>query len=363
MKKYNLSFIVMAMFVYSQLLASDHADPIVLKKLESGITGLFVFPDGNDLIAVLTVRPGLTTNPPYDLSPYSYQLHMDLSSEVTFNDQEDVLRFGGTIVNPEKIKAGVSIGFKLNENAELTERTITGLEDNIDIEVWTGVRDDPFIFPKFFGTNVIAIVTKIPFSSFPSNQRNWLIWATTSKNGNQIDHVGRSNRTMQPRFDLLNTLPPSEHVKAITDRHEHPDLVYDISRTLLQPLFATRVYDFVADVMIYSKRNPVGFPNGRLLTDDVADLTCQLGDCLLWELSLGTAKAWPRKTANDKPFNADFPYLAEPWPSKEPNEAPALTSASKIKLFFIAAFLLILLITPWVLYFRCRKKLKRGESS
>ena len=125
------------------------------------------------------------------------------------------------------------------------------------------------------------------------------------------------------------------------------------------PLFATRQYDFVADVMIYTNRMLVGFPNGRKLTDDVAAKTCHLGDCLLWELSLGNSKQWPRQTVNDKTFLSDFPYLAEPWPIKEPEPVASLTMASKIKLVLILLVLLSLLIVPWILYFKNKKALKK----
>ena len=39
---------------------------------------------------------------------------------------------------------------------------------------------------------------------------------------------------------------------------------------LLEFTFQIRPYDLKPDVMIYTDRFPPGFPNGRLLTDDVA---------------------------------------------------------------------------------------------
>ena len=69
-----------------------------------------------------------------------------------------------------------------------------------------------------------------------------------------------------------------------------------------QPLFAIRHYDYVPDVMIFTQQYPVGFPNGRKLTDDVAVLTCDQGDCPLIENSFIDSTQWPRATVNDKPF-------------------------------------------------------------
>jgi hypothetical protein len=181
---------------------------------------------------------------------------------------------------------------------------IKGLSDSEAIRVWTGVRDDPFIFPRFFGTNIVAMVLRIPISSFPEGQQDWLIWGTSRRGDKQIDHVGRSNRTMLPRLDRLNKLPPNKHVAA---------------------------------------------------------LTCAQGDCLLWELSFADSKDWPRKTTNDKPFLDNFPYLAEPWPDKEPAPMPGLTTKNKVLLVILVTLIVLLLVVPWVLYIRCRRGVHAAE--
>ena len=59
----------------------------------------------------------------------------------------------------------------------------------------------------------------------------------------------------------------------------------------------------VPDVIILDPLRPIAFPNGRELADDVVDL---VGDSRL----LDTDAPFP--SANDKPFLADFPYLAPP---------------------------------------------------
>jgi hypothetical protein len=64
------------------------------------------------------------------------------------------------------------------------------------------------------------------------------------------------------------------------------------------------------------------------LTDDVALLTCEQGDCPLIENSFIDSKEWPRATVNDKPFLTEFPYLAEPWPSTPPAAAAASIGVS-----------------------------------
>jgi len=109
--------------------------------------------------------------------------------------------------------------------------------------------------------------------------------------------------------------------------------------------------------MIYSHKRPVGFPNGRLLTDDVAELLATYGDTLLKEISY-IAGGWPR--ANDQrhalpapqrermrragsgqsklcdqtiPENLEFPYLAQPWKERPQPPPPSLSSANQMKVW------------------------------
>ena len=102
----------------------------------------------------------------------------------------------------------------------------------------------------------------------------------------------------------------------------------------------------VPDVMIYSSRFPAGYPNGRLLTDDVVATTCATGDCLLQELSFIEVDKdfWPRRTANDaeKPLSDQWPFLAEKWP----DEKPMPQSAASIWPYIIGV-LVILAIVFW----------------
>lgn len=322
--------------------ASDHADPIDLfmrNPLEPGITDLFVFPSPDkpgEMVVILCVRRALTQTASLRLEPYTYKIHMDLNTAVG-GDEQQVARYGGSIAHPEGITPQVTLTFRFNNDASIREKRFDGLQTADGITVWSGVRDDPFIFPQFFGTNVVAVVTSIPMRAFPRDQSTFIVWATSEKDGKQIDHVGRSLRTQQPRFELLNTLPPSQHRRATMEEHDSPGLIRDLGVKFLNlpQLFAYREWDHVPDVLIYDARRPVGFPNGRLLTDDVAALLARYGDTLLYELSYTVNRSWPRRTTNDKAFLPAFPYLAEPWPDRMVTR-PGLTTPNKLKLAAIA---------------------------
>ena len=335
-------------------LASDHADPLDMTDPNGNLTDLFFFPKGDQYILIVNCHAKLTVAKPYDLGPYEYKVNFDLTTPLTFTSDEDRARYGGTITAPEKIHPDASITIHLNNDATLKSLTVNGLKNTDKIRTYTGVRDDPFIFPRFFKVNVIAVVMSIPKDAFPPEQHDFMLWATSSKDGVELDHDGRSIRTQLPRFGVINTSPPNEHVKLLMDRKETVDNIYNFLKNkkewysrgvadLMQTTFLIRNYDLVPDVMIYTDRFPVGYPNGRLLTDDVVARTCAFGDCLLQEISY-IEGGWPRATENDKRFLDDWPYLAEPWPERA--EAPLPTQSI---LPYIIGVALLFVLLSWAI--------------
>ena len=352
------------LFAAGALFASDHADPMVLQKPDANITGLFFFPKGDQMILVFNVRRALTAPKPYKVEPYEYVIHMDVHTPVTFGD-EDRARYGGTVSNPAGIKEDIGIRIRLNNDTTLKSVNYNGLTNTDKIVIWTGVRDDPFIFPRFFKRNVISMVLSVPKTSFPADKHDFIVWGSVYENGKQIDHVGRSNRSQLGRFDTLNPLPPNEHLGEIMKLKTTWDKRYKFlngfkeTQTyagLIQYVLQIRKYDIHPDVMIYSDRYPPGFPNGRMLPDDIVGLTCLQGDCILQELAF-VEGGWPRQLVNDKPFSDQFPFLAEPWPDN-PDQPPPVPSIKPRLTMFVILFILIFWILPlWLAY---RAGVKRG---
>jgi hypothetical protein len=341
----------------------------------------------HSLIVIVCVRRALTKTKSLNLTPYNYRIHLDTHTPVSFEDteadhkskdvakgegykpseinpsrptgQEARARYGGLIEQPGNIGDDVLIKISLNNDASLSKMEVlkglkkpkpeeisVGQREPDRISIWTGVRDDPFIFPAFFGTNVVAMVLSIPVTCFDSGvlPDTLLAWATSHRGETQIDHVGRSLRTQNPRFDLLNTIPPSQHVSALKAEHASPGLMRDFELWAgLNQLAAYREWDFFPDVMIYSSQFPVGFPNGRLLEDDVAALLAQHGDTLLLELSHHRAQ-WPRMTTNDKEFHAEFPYLADPWADSEPAKPYQLSTRNTLIVVAVVFVVIIILV-------------------
>lgn len=363
MKKSLLGLVALAFalaLVPRTALGSDHADPVVPPEPGANITGLFFFPKDDQFVLVFNVRRALTAPGPYNLEPFDYTIHIDLDAKLSFDKEEDRLRYGGTIEDPAGIKSEVQIKIRLNDDASLKSVAYEGLLHTEGIQTFAGLRDDPFIFPRFFKRNVISMVLSVPQSAFPGGVQDWLLWATTTdaESGELLDIVGRSNRTQQGRFMFLNKYLPHEQAPALMKGLEKSNKInaflnrYTQTRGLRELYIYTlmlRKYDLVPDVMVYTNRFPVGFPNGRLLTDDVAKLTCDLGDCVLYEISFIEGD-FPRATVNDKEFSPDFPYLAAPWPeSPEPPPPKSLWP-------WIILLLVVLLLVVWLLCRWCRKR-------
>jgi hypothetical protein len=371
--------LLVAAFVFAlPAFASDHADPVFSDDPEANLTDLFFFPDGNNYVLIFDVRRNLLDAPPYDLKNDSYTVNIDLHSQITYDNATDRARFGGTIVRPSEVGADATINVRLNDDGSLKEAKIAGLAGQDAIRIWSGVRDDPFIFTPFFKKNTIATVMSIPASSFPPGRQDFLLWATTQRDGKQVDHVGRSIRTQLPRYAALlgardvNKLAPKDQVAAIDEIAKGREKVTNFINRYKQlapalPVWQTtlemRAYDLLTpDVMIYTTRFPVGYPNGRLLTDDVVSLTCKVGDCLLVELTQRTG-TWPQPTMNDKPFSPTFPYLADPWPS---TGEPPSTAKSIVPLVIGIVLLLLLIFTVipfWIGYRWGWKRCRRAEAT
>lgn len=352
----------------------------------------------HSLVIIVCVRRALQQNGALNLDPFTYRIHIDTNTRyeqaqedpeaMPDHDHDDsggiagygehthdapsgparptpheaFLRYGGLIQNPQDIGEEVIIEFCLNDKAVLK----TGYPKYQDakgqplkawdaaaksINVTSGVFDDPFIFPAFFGTNIVAMVIRVPMSLFPEGQKQFLFWATSHEGDRQIDHVGRSLRTQNPRFEILNTQHPRDHVKTTLAEHNDPSLMRDIFlRFNFGQTFAYRRWDHVPDVMFYSTDYPVGFPNGRLLTDDVAAMLAQYGDTLLFELAYqNNNDTWPRQRVNDRQvdgmkkgeFLPDFPYLLPPHPETKPAPVLRLSERNRLKIIALAATLLL----------------------
>ncbi len=267
---------------------SDHGDTPLLTSLgrhDARITDLYAFTSGDRLVVCVGMNPAV----PVGLTRYLWPsdvtiaIHIDNKSRVSFDDPADLAAYGGTILQPDKIRDRIVFTITA-DGAGVPRLAATGIPPpvlNQDVRFFAGLRDDPFIRGPRIGRNVAALVIDLPVQRVVHGNHSLLVWATSSIEGRPEpfqDLAGRSLRSMFLANDYMNVETPREHFL---------------------------LHGVVPDVLIYDPSRPALFPNGRALADDVVDMVGDPGIL---------ASDAPFPSANDVPFLAAFPYLAPPHP-------------------------------------------------
>jgi hypothetical protein len=268
------------------LAAADHGDMAYLAGIgrsDAQITDFFAFTRGDDLVLVLCTDPAIPSSVTEYLYPsdLTLEINFDRHSKVHFDDLEDLVQFGGTIVRPESVVADGRLRVTFDHEGEPHLKTVGIARKHLrEAQYFAGLRDDPFIRRPRTGRNVAAVVIQLPLKAVVNPDETLLLWATTAVpdvDGPIGDHAGRALRSMF--IDPANVLSPTQQFQQM---------------------------GMVPDVMILDPRFPSGLPNGRLLTDDAVDLVVDMPGGTL----PGEAPDFP--TENDVPFLDAFPYLAPP---------------------------------------------------
>jgi len=263
--------------------SADHADAPLLAgfmRHDARMTDLYAFRDKNDLVIALCTDPTV----PGGVTEYAFQddvtfeINIDNTSRVSYRDQTANQTYGGTVLRPGTIDADIKLTVTFSGGEPVLQTS--GMQGPArKIQMFAGLRDDPFIRGPRLGRNVAAIVLKVPLHMVKRSQSELLIWATSTvpeMSGMQGDMAARALRSMFPENDPLNYMPPNQQ---------------------------TELLGVPPDVIIYDLSRPARFPNGRALTDDVVDL---VGDPRV------LSNDAPFPTANDVQFLNRFPYLAPP---------------------------------------------------
>jgi hypothetical protein len=252
-------------------------------RTDAQITDFYAFVRGDNLVLALCTDPAIPPGVTEYLYPSDLTLEfcIDHHSKVRFDDQADLLQFGGTIVKPQNVVADCRLQITFDDDGAPSLKT-TGIAQKHchNAALFAGLRDDPFIRKPRAGRNVAAVVIELPLNAVSKTDAPLLIWATTSVpdvNGPIGDHGGRALRSMF--IDPANVLSPQQQYLQM---------------------------GMVPDVLILDRRFPSCFPNGRIPTDDVIDLVVDIPGGTL----PGEGPEFP--TQNDVPFLAGFPYLALP---------------------------------------------------
>ncbi len=273
------------------VLASDHSDspagPAGARP-DAGITDLHAFVAGSNLVLSMCTNPAIPTSATSYVFPtdVAFEFHIDVDAAVSSDDPGGD---GGTVLEPEKIHEEIIFRIRFRDDGSAkVQRVMRGVVRNDPqiVNFFAGLRDEPFIRGPRQGRNSGCIVMETPLASVLAGQSTLLIWGTTrveDLDGPHQEIAGRSLRSMFPEQNALNLAQPKHHLNHL---------------------------GFRPDVVIYDTSQPAGFPNGRLLTDDVVNQVCDLsGECRV------LANDSPFPSVNDRTFLETFPYLAEPHPA------------------------------------------------
>ena len=206
----------------------------------------------------------------------------------------------------------------------------------LPVQVFAGLRDDPFIRGPQKGRNIAAMAVELPLSMFTHGRQKVLTaWSTSNieqadcgvelncpfATTSQEEVAGRSfgsmfgpengnnnpKNTTTARAPNINNFHPSQHVAQMAYLGGLPQL----NNRTVPP-----------DVMIFDTTKPQAFPNGRELNEDIIDIISP-NDSRVNNLRLQEAAACAPKpdgtpgdpldcpTENDVPHSLTFPYLGE----------------------------------------------------
>jgi hypothetical protein len=286
----KLAFILCLALTASSAVASDHSDsptgPLGAR-VDANLSDLHVFTKSQNLVLATCSNTAIPPSAASYVFPsdVTFEFHLDVTSAVS---AEDPNGYGGTILDPTHLKDDVvyRIRFRSNGSVDLKRynRGVAAKDPQI-VNLFAGLRDDPFIRAPRAGRNSACIVIETPLSAVLREQSTILVWATSKVedfDGSFQDLVGEPLRAMFPEQVPLNSMALSQQLQK--------------TGTTPAPI-------------IFDTSEPASFPNGRALTDDVVDLMCTLAtECRVFNTEN------PSPTANDVAFLETFPYLAPPHP-------------------------------------------------
>jgi hypothetical protein len=358
LKRFVLLFALVAavtgMLVAITANAADHRDsPSVENDPSADITDVYAFrsPANNDNLVVALDVNGLT--PPAEMRNFaqdvSYEIHVDNTGDLNADANVKITFSGSPLMfKAEGLGASPITGEVTPPGSAQAKVTDSG-----GIKVFAGPRDDAFFFDlvgfknfvahpaapvtglrpagetpvdQFAGTNISAIVIELPITAVTgaanSNTGTIKAWASTSRGGSQVDRMAipAINTALIPAGmkDNFNHGSPATDEAAFRATGQ---ATIDTLRGVVDGLFGTPqdggplgnltsaqvAAALIPDIVTIDFSQPVQFPNGRRLQDDV--INAALGVVLNRGGSAGISDAI---NANDVSFASAFPYMAAP---------------------------------------------------
>lgn len=336
------------------LQASDHKEaPLIREDPTADLADVYAFLNPSDpdrLVLAMTVNPFSVPaeGVGFQFSPQArYRFNIDTNGDAK-QDRTIDLEFQTQANGSQTFEATffeTTSGFVMQGDVTApTEEPVANPPiinaGPMGVRVFAGPRDDPFFFDVvgffrflsgtgsfqgldgFAGFNVSAIVVELPLELVDDGQP-LQIWAETSRRKQtlrrssagklelnlgpyqRVDRVGNpavaTALIPAARKDLFNIARPAD---------DGANFAADIVASLVSLGTNNTNIGILASVAVpdtlkFDPRAAVGYPNGRTLEDDVIDT-------LLFFIFNQTPVA-DGVAANDRPFSAQFPFLADPW--------------------------------------------------
>jgi hypothetical protein len=309
---------------------SDHFDA---SDLRTDITDLYVFPGAHvdRTVLVLNVNPEPSTADASVDSAASYEIKIDIDGDMLADVAFHVLfeSYSGAVTANVYRSTGAEaqgtgpVGEAVIKAAPVSVGSESQIADADGYRFFVGVRSDPH-FKDIMGfrndfqftgddpvaqRNVFGIVLEAPNQAIGTGG-TIRVWARTmgSVDGEvvQLDQAGRPginnafNTDEEDNAAFCRSSPPDQ-------RANFGDKFIAFLRSLGYPdTEATELgLSFLPDWVMYNPLEPSGYPNGRRLTDDTADLLV----ALLTRGRITSDLAGPHTD-----YLAEFPYLGPPHP-------------------------------------------------
>jgi hypothetical protein len=314
---------------------SDHFDT---DDSRTDLTDLYVFPSssgGNRTVLILDFNPDASALEVCFDPAASYEIKVDtdgdLEPDLAFHVVFAAWADGDATANVYRAtdadaRGTGAIGERIVADARVSMDGSSVFADANGYRFFAGLRSDPHFKDvlgfrnnfQFTGDdpvakrNVFGIVLEVPSAVLaPGSVRVWArAMAPVHGKDTQVDQAGRpgiNNTFNDPEPDRLefNETPPVEQ----RARFESRFVAFLLSLGYPDSEARELALGFLPDVLEYDPSEPPGYPNGRRLTDDTADLLA----ALLTRGRITSDGVGPHTDLLD-----EFPYLGLPHPGGSP---------------------------------------------
>ncbi|MEO7840162.1 MAG: DUF4331 family protein [Anaerolineales bacterium] len=293
------------------------------------ITDLYIFQNPGDptrSILILNVNPEAPTHANAFDSQASYEFKIDTNgdfeAEIAFHvlftpiddGQQTATLYRATGATAQGTG---SIGEIIIQDAPVSFTQETRITTEGQYRFYAGLRSEPFFADPtgFFnnlqwtgqdfwaGKNVFGIVLDVPNSALGS-QTQLGIWGRTMAlvHGTltSVNQMGRPGNNALRQGADTNTTPPTQQRERFFAQYVAMFKTFGYTEAEATKL----ALEWLPDILPYSYLNAAGYPNGRQLTDDIADNLVEI-------ITQGKMKDDLVSPHTD--YLAEFPYLGTPY--------------------------------------------------